>query len=49
MTAEVIEIVAGEKDNIVTEVLRKGYRLNDKILQVAQVKVSRKVINSNKK
>jgi molecular chaperone GrpE len=49
MTAEVIEIVAGEKDNIVMEVLRKGYRLNDKILQVAQVKVSRKVINSNKK
>jgi molecular chaperone GrpE len=27
MTAEVIEIVPGEKDNIVTEVLRKGYKL----------------------
>lgn len=41
--AEVIEIVSGDKDNIVTEVLRKGYKLNDKILQVAQVKVSKKL------
>ena len=42
-SAEVIDIVEGDKDNIVTEVLRKGYKLNDKILQVAQVKVSKKI------
>ncbi len=44
-SAEVIDTVEGDKDNIVTEVLRKGYKLNDKILQVAQVKVSKKVKN----
>lgn len=43
ISAEVIEVVPGDKDNIVTEVLRKGYKLNDKILQVAQVKVSKKI------
>jgi molecular chaperone GrpE len=41
-TAEVIELVAGDKDNFVTEVLRKGYRMGEKILRVAQVKVSKK-------
>ena len=46
ISAEVIEIVPGDKDNIVTEVLRKGYKLNDKILQVAQVKVSKKLKTS---
>jgi len=45
VSAEVIEIVSGDKDNMVTEVLRKGYKLNGKILQVAQVKVSKKVKN----
>jgi len=42
-SAEVIDTVEGDKDNIVTEVLRKGYKLNDKILQVAQVKVTKKI------
>ncbi len=42
-TAEVIDLVPGERDNIVVEVLRKGYRLGDRILRVAQVKVSKKV------
>jgi len=41
-TAEVIEIVKGDKDNIVVEVIRRGYKLGDKILRVAQVKVSKK-------
>ena len=41
-TAEVVDIVEGEKDNIVVEVLRKGYQFNGKILRVAQVKVSKK-------
>jgi len=40
--AEAVEVVKGEKDNIVVEVLRKGYRLGDKILRVAQVKVVKK-------
>ena len=41
-TAEVIEIVKGDKDNIVVEVIRRGYKLGDKILRVAQVKVTKK-------
>lgn len=43
--AEVIDVVKGEKDNIVVGVLRKGYKLNDKIVRVAQVKVSKKIIS----
>ena len=41
-TAEVIDMVPGEKDNVVVEVLRRGYKMTDKILRVAQVKVSKK-------
>jgi len=41
--AEAIDIVQGDKDDVVVEVLRKGYRIEDKILRVAQVKVSKKV------
>jgi molecular chaperone GrpE len=43
ITSEAIDIIASDKDNIVVEVLRKGYRFQDKILRVAQVKVSKKV------
>lgn len=43
ITSEAIDIVKGEKDDYVVEVLRKGYRLDDKILRVAQVKVSKKL------
>lgn len=43
--AEAIDIVAGIKDNKVIEILRKGYKFEDKILRIAQVKVS-KIINS---
>ena len=39
---EVVDIVKGEKDNIVIEVIRKGYMLNGKILRIAQVKVTKK-------
>ena len=42
-TAEVIDMIAGEKDGVVVEVLRKGYMFNDQIVRVAQVKVSKKV------
>ena len=44
-TAEVVDLVKGEKENIVVEVIRKGYRFYDTILRVAQVKVSKKVNN----
>lgn len=41
-TAEAIDIVEGEKDNIIVEVLRKGYVYHDRVLRPAQVKVSKK-------
>ncbi|OGK31141.1 nucleotide exchange factor GrpE [Candidatus Roizmanbacteria bacterium RIFCSPHIGHO2_12_FULL_33_9] len=39
--AEAVEIIDGEQDNKIVEILRKGYKLNDKVIQVAQVKVSK--------
>jgi molecular chaperone GrpE len=41
-TAEVIDLVPGNKDNQVVEVTRKGYKFNGRVLRVAQVKVSKK-------
>lgn len=41
-TAEAIEVVEGEKENMVVEIVRNGYMLYDKILRPAQVKVSKK-------
>ncbi|OGK31524.1 nucleotide exchange factor GrpE, partial [Candidatus Roizmanbacteria bacterium RIFCSPHIGHO2_12_FULL_36_11] len=41
--AEAVDVVKGEKDNIIVEVLRKGYTLNGKVLRVAQVKVTKKL------
>lgn len=41
--AEAIEIVEGKEENIVQEVLRKGYKFVGKVLRVAQVKVTKKV------
>ncbi|MFA6017411.1 MAG: nucleotide exchange factor GrpE [Patescibacteria group bacterium] len=41
--AEAIDIVPGKEDNKVIEVLRKGYKFEDKIIRVAQVKVSKKL------
>jgi len=46
--AEAVDIVEGDKDNIVVEVTRKGYKYNDMILRIAQVKVSKKKINNIK-
>ncbi len=40
---ECIEVVAGE-DNMVVEELLPGYRLHDKIVRVAQVKVGKKEV-----
>lgn len=41
--AEAIDIVEGKEDNKVVEVLQKGYMFGDKIIRVAQVKVSKKL------
>ena len=40
-TAEAIEVVAGEMDNVVAEVVRKGYRIGDDVIRPAQVKVTK--------
>lgn len=45
ISAEAVDIVPGKEENKVVEVLRKGYKFEDKIIRVAQVKVS-KIINS---
>ena len=41
--AEAIDIVEGKEDNKIVEVLKKGYMFEDKIIRVAQVKVSKKI------
>ena len=38
---EATEILESEKDGIVLKVLRKGYKINDKVLRPAQVAVGR--------
>lgn len=40
--AECIEVEAGDKDNIVTTIVQKGYLLKGNLLRIAQVKVSKK-------
>lgn len=42
--SDAVDVVKGEKDNIIIEVLRKGYTLNGKVLRVAQVKVTKKLL-----
>ncbi len=44
--AEAVDIVPGKEDNKIVEVLRKGYQFENKIIRVAQVKVSKKISNS---
>lgn len=41
--AEAVDLVEGEKDNMVVEVVRNGYEFNDQIIRPAQVKVSKKL------
>lgn len=43
ISSEAVDIVPGKEDNKVIEVLRKGYKFGDKIIRVAQVKVSKKL------
>ncbi len=40
--AECIEVVSGEDDNRIVEVLKKGYKIKGDVLRIAQVKVSQK-------
>lgn len=40
-TAEVVGTVEGEKENVVVEVVRRGYKLGDKVIRVGQVKVGK--------
>lgn len=42
-TAEAIEVVAADQDDMVVEVLRKGYRYNDTVVRPAQVKVGKRM------
>ncbi|OGK28705.1 nucleotide exchange factor GrpE [Candidatus Roizmanbacteria bacterium RIFCSPHIGHO2_02_FULL_40_9] len=41
--AEAIDVVEGEEDDIIIDVLRKGYVLNGEMLRPAQVRVSKKI------
>lgn len=41
--AEAVEVVNGEKDNMIVETVAKGYELFGNILRPARVKVSRKI------
>ena len=41
--AEAIDTVEGKDDNKVVDILRKGYKFKDKLLRVAQVKVTKKL------
>lgn len=38
--AEAVEVVEGDKDNVIKGILRKGYMLNGKVIRVAQVRVT---------
>ena len=41
-TAEAIEVIEGEKDDMVVEVVRKAYEMGGTVIQHGQVKVSKK-------
>ena len=39
---EATEVIEGENDNLIVNVARKGYKINDKVIRPAQVVVERK-------
>jgi len=43
ITAEAVQLVPGKEEGKIVEVLQKGYKFEDKIIRVAQVKVSKKL------
>ena len=47
--AEAVEMIEGKQDNIVVDIVRKGYAYNNKVIRVAQVKVSKKKANEKEK
>ena len=44
---EAVEILGSDKEGIVLKVLRKGYKINDKVLRPAQVAVGRGKVDQN--
>ncbi|HSX18562.1 MAG TPA: nucleotide exchange factor GrpE [Candidatus Saccharimonadales bacterium] len=46
---EAIEVKEGENNNMVVSTVRKGYKINDKVLRPAQVVVERKTENQESK
>lgn len=40
--SEVVDVIEGKQDNIIVEVLRKGYKYHGKVIRIAHVKVSKK-------
>lgn len=40
---EVVDVIEGNTDNVIVAVLEKGYKLHDKVLKPAKVRVARKV------
>lgn len=42
LTMECVEVVPGEKDNLVVDELRAGYKMYDKVIRTARVKVGKK-------
>lgn len=43
ISAEAVQLVPGKDEGKIVEVLQKGYKFEDKIIRVAQVKVSKKL------
>ena len=41
--AEAVDLVEGEQDNIVVDVVRNGYEFQGQVVRPAQVRVSKKV------
>lgn len=42
LTMECVEVVPGDKDNLVVDELRAGYKMYDKVIRTARVKVGKK-------
>src|SRR3989338_2781175 len=47
-SAEAIDVVEGEQDNIVTKILRDGYKIGDDIIRPAHVQVSKSYAQERK-
>ena len=46
LTMECLEVVPGEKDNLVVQELRTGYKMYDKVIRTARVKVGKKKLEN---